>query len=210
MLPFSRDAFLDVFAAYNTALWPFALLLWAATLAAFVACVERRDAGVWTFGLLAVHWAWSALAYHAAWFTRINPAAWVFAALFLGEAGALLWYAVVHQRLRFVPDSSPARSRVGFALVAYGLLYPLIAVATGHSYPRVPTFGVPCPTTIVTIGFLMLVPKPPAAVIVVPMMWTAIGGSAAWLLGMTADLALFAAGVALLVHVSSRRLVGAR
>ena len=28
VMPFSVDAFLDVFAAYNTALWPFALLLW--------------------------------------------------------------------------------------------------------------------------------------------------------------------------------------
>jgi hypothetical protein len=210
MLPFSTDAFLDVFAAYNTALWPVALLLWAATVAAFVACIERRDVSRWTFALLAVHWAWSAVAYQAALFTRINPAAWLFAALFLFEAGSLVWYGVVHGRLRLVTGAGSMRLRVAYALVGYGLLYPLIATMTGHSYPRVPTFGVPCPTTIVTIGFLMLVDRPPVAVIAIPLIWTLVGGSAAWLLAMPADLALLVAGFAILVHASSRRLVVAR
>jgi hypothetical protein len=206
-MPFSVDAFLDVFAAYNSALWPFALLLWIATMAALVAGIERRDAGAWTFGLLAFQWAWSAIAYHIVFFTRINPAAWLFAVVFLAEAVALLWYGVVHERLQLTSDSGATRSRIAYAFVGYGLLYPLVVMMTGHSFPRMPTFGVPCPTTLVTIGFLMLVPKPPAAVIAVPLLWTAIAGTSAWLLRMPADLALLAAGGALLVHVASRRLM---
>jgi uncharacterized protein DUF6064 len=210
VMPFSVDAFLDVFAAYNTALWPFALLLWVATTAALVAVVERRDAGAWTFGLLAVHWAWSAIAYHIAFFTRINPAAWLFAAFFLAEAVLLLWFGVVQGRLQFASDSGSTRSRIAYAFIGYGLLYPLVVMLTGHSYPRMPAFGVPCPTTIVTIGFLMLVAQPPIAVVAVPLLWTAIAGTAAWLLRMPADLALLAAGFALLGHLSSRRLIATR
>ena len=41
-LPFSRDAFLDVFGVYNTLLWPMAAALWIATLLAFVACLRGR------------------------------------------------------------------------------------------------------------------------------------------------------------------------
>ncbi len=36
-LPFSHDAFLDVFGAYNTALWPAVVALWLATAAAVLA-----------------------------------------------------------------------------------------------------------------------------------------------------------------------------
>jgi hypothetical protein len=35
-MPFSRDAFLDVFAVYNHTWWPVALAVWMATLVAFV------------------------------------------------------------------------------------------------------------------------------------------------------------------------------
>jgi hypothetical protein len=62
----------------------------------------------------------------------------------------------------------------------------------------------------VTAGFLMLVPRPPALVMVVPIAWAAIGGSASVLLGMPADFALFVAGLALLVHIFARRRVVAR
>src|SRR6185436_7666098 len=98
-LPFSTEAFLDLFAIYNTSSWPIAVVLWAATAAAFVAHVTGRDQHRWICGVLAVHWAWAAIAYHAALFSRINPAAWLFAAVFLLEAGLLLGYGVARGRL---------------------------------------------------------------------------------------------------------------
>jgi hypothetical protein len=200
-LPFSREAFFDVLGAYNDAWWPVALVFWMATLIAFVIRLRDGRAGEWTFGLLAMQWAWAAIAYHAALFSEINPAAWAFAAMFLIQAGLLIWYGVVRQQLSFSGHGSTTRV-VGGALVAYGLLYPLIAlVGEGHSYPRVPTFGLPCPLTIVTAGFLVLVRgRIPPLISVVPVVWAAIGGSAAFLLGVPADLALPIAGFALAVR----------
>ena len=68
-LPFSRDQFLDVFAAYNTALWPAATILWLASLAGVVQLVRGRAHGVGLSALLAVHWAWSGVIYHARFFS---------------------------------------------------------------------------------------------------------------------------------------------
>jgi hypothetical protein len=61
---------------------------------------------------------------------------------------------------------------------------------------------VPCPTTILTIGFLLAVDRSlPRLVAVIPLLWAFIGGSAAFLFGVRADLMLLAAGVALAVDL---------
>jgi hypothetical protein len=196
-LPFSRDAFFEVLAAYNEAWWPVALGFWMATLTAFVIRLRDGRASEWTFGLLALQWAWSAIAYHAALFSAINPAAWVFAAMFLIQAALLIRYGVARRQLSF-SGHGPATQPVGYALIGYGLLYPAIVLLGDHAYPRIPTFGLPCPLTIVTAGFLLLVrDRLPSSVSVVPVMWAVIGGSAAFLLAVPADLALPVAGLAL-------------
>jgi uncharacterized protein DUF6064 len=204
-MPFSRDAFFDAFATYNHAFWPLALILWIATLVAFMAHPSERAGTGGVFGLLAILWAWSGLAYHAAIFSRINPAAWLFAALFVTEAVLLAWYSLAQRRLEFAKDPSIAVV-VGYGLIAYGLLYPLLALAGGHAYPRVPTFGVPCPTTLVTVGFLTLLRgRVPARLAVIPIGWAAIAASAAFLFGVYADLMLVVAGIVLALRTSSMR-----
>ena len=74
------------------------------------------------------------------------------------------------------------------------------------SYPRAPSFGVPCPTTILTAGLLLLLPRREARLVaVIPVIWAAIGGSAAFLLAIRADLALLLAGGFLLPYVHPDR-----
>lgn len=93
-LPFTRDEFFYVFAAYNQRLWPFALALWLLTAYALVVLTRARQVRPWFIpGLLAIQWAWAGLANHAAFFSRINPAAWVFSGLFLLQAGLLFFTA---------------------------------------------------------------------------------------------------------------------
>jgi hypothetical protein len=100
-LPFTHAEFLDVFAAYNAALWPFAAVLWLLTAWALVAWTRRgQRMSRWVAALLAAHWAWSAIAYHWAFFRDINPAAGLFAVLFLAQAALFAWFGVVRQKLR--------------------------------------------------------------------------------------------------------------
>ncbi|TIP90190.1 MAG: hypothetical protein E5X60_27685 [Mesorhizobium sp.] len=60
-----------------------------------------------------------------------------------------------------------------------------------------PVFGVtPCPVTIFTFGFFLLA-KPPVSgwVLAIPFIWSLIGGSAAFLLGVPQDWLLLVSGV---------------
>jgi uncharacterized membrane protein YphA (DoxX/SURF4 family) len=91
--------------------------------------------------------------------------------------------------------------------VVYGLLYPVINIFEGLQFPRMPTFGLPCPTTLLTVGLLMTVRRLPSALAVIPVGWSVVGGSAAVLFGVRADLALFV-GAAFLVGTLVFRGVG--
>lgn len=152
-LPFTRDQFLDVFAAYNDLLWPCVLTLWLLTASVVVRLVRTRYASQWSLNVLLVtHWAWAALAYHAAFFARINPAAWLFSGLFLVQAGLLAWHGVLHARLRFSGGRS-LRHVAAWVLVVYALVYQAIALVEGHALPRLPTFGVPHMPNTTVCGF---------------------------------------------------------
>jgi hypothetical protein len=86
-------------------------------------------------------------------------------------------------------------------LIIYALAYPFLALVEGNTLPRSPTFGVPCPTTILTIGLLMTAEPLPIAITIIPILWAFIGGSSAFLLGVRTDLVMLAAGVGLLTDV---------
>jgi hypothetical protein len=195
-LPFTTEQFFDLFVAYNQALWPAVVALWTASVIVALRLSARRPHDRWVSALLVAHWVWSAVAYHVAFFTRINPAAWLFAALFFGQAVLFFRVGVVQRRLSFAPWGS-AWAPLAWGLIAYSLAYPAINALDHRSLLRIPTFGLPCPTTIFTVGVLMLATPRCWSLSVVPVIWSAIGGSAAFLLGVRADVALPIAGIAL-------------
>jgi Family of unknown function (DUF6064) len=199
-LPFTHGQFLDVFAAYNHALWPFALLVWiSSVLVIGISYRSKVPRHRWLSGLLAVHWAWSALAYHAAFFAAINPLAWLFAVLFLIQTGLFVWKGLVRSELRFSTGWS-IWHLAGWSLLAYALAYPAFNWALGYRYPRIPTFGIPCPSMILTAGLLLMTTGKNRLLIIAPVLWSVIGGSAAFLLEIRADLPMIPAGVALVLY----------
>lgn len=196
MLPFTREQFFAVFAGYNEAVWPAQIALLAVALGAVVAVVRFPARGALAGAALAVLWGWMAVVYHAISFTRISPVGWAFAAIFLAGS-ALFARATLNGSLVF--DSPRGLDgAVGVAFVAYALLgYTMVGELAGHHYPAAPTFGVPCPTTIFTLGLLLLARRPrPRVVFVIPLLWSAIGSTAAFRLGVREDFGLLAAGVA--------------
>ncbi len=148
-----------------------------------------------------MHWSWAGVAYHWAYFRSINPAAALFGGLFVLEGALLAWFGVLRPRLRFT--SSQFRwGWLAWALICYAMLYPLIGLASGLAYPQLPTFGVPCPTTILTAAALLLAPpRSVRAVAVIPILWAGVGGSAAFVLGIRADLCLLLAGGTLILYI---------
>lgn len=200
-LPFTPDQFFEVFGSYNESLWPLAVALWIASFAALVYHLRGQSRQVFINVLLVTHWLWAAIGYHIAFFSRINPAAWLFGGLFLIQALLFAWHGVIGKRLNYGPGRSRRRA-LASGLIGYALVYPAINWLEGFSFPRIPTFGIPCPTTILTLGFLLTVNRPlPTVLVAIPVVWAFIGGSAAFLLGVHADLMLLAAGIIMLIDV---------
>jgi hypothetical protein len=133
-------------------------------------------------------------------FSRINPAAWLFALMFVAQAFAFLWFGVMRKQLVFDWGGGLRHILAGLFL-AYSFAYPGLVLLSGHVFPRGPAAAVPCPTTVFTAGLLLAATPPvPRLVLVIPIAWSLIGGSAALLLGMPPDLMLFAAAAALLLY----------
>ena len=201
-LPFTPDQFFSVFADYNEAFWFVVVALWFATIGALM--LVWRQPERWSSMLsvfLGTLWLWNAGAYHAFLFTRINPAAWIFSALFAVQA--VLFFRSSQQGRPVYLSSTGARQAIGLALAAYSLAYPFLTRALGHDYPATPTFGLPCPTTILTIGVLLTVRgRVPVTLSAVPIVWGFIGGSAAALLQVQTDYVLLAGGVLLFIAVA--------
>ncbi len=204
-LPFTSAQFLDVFRAYNLAVWPAQLVLVALALAALAAAARGgRRASVAASAILAALWAWLAIAYHLAFFARINPLAPAFAAASLAAAGIFAWLGVVRRRLAFAWPGG-ARGWAGALLAAFALAgYPVASRLAGHAFPATPTFGLPCPTTLFTVGMLAFLVAPyPRVPFVVPVAWCLVGAQAAVALAMPQDASLLAAaavGIALAIR----------
>jgi hypothetical protein len=203
-VPFTVEQFFDVFARYNTTLWAAPVVLNALALAVIYLVYRARPRdGQWIGGLLALMWVWMAAAYHFAYFTAINPAAWVFGTAFLLSAGWLAWVSIGQSRLEFGVRRG-FLVWAGAALVAFALVvYPALGYAVGHRYPAVPTFGLPCPTTIFTIGVLLMAKPPvPRSLFIMPIVWAGIGSTAAFSLAVYQDLGLLIAGLVALIAIT--------
>lgn len=193
-MPFTTAQFFAIFRAYNEAVWPFQIVLAALGLAAIGLLFLRRPAsGRLISAILAGLWAWMAIAYHFVFFSRINPAAWAFGALFLVQAVLFLWMG---RRLRFDVIAG-ARSWIGGLLLLYAMvIYPLLGALLGQAYLESPTFGLPCPTTILTFGLLLFLVEPfPRLLLAVPILWAGVSSLAAFRLGVPQDLGLLVAGL---------------
>ncbi len=198
MLPFTADQFFDLFVTYNRAIWPAQIFAYGLAAIAIAAILVRSAAGSRiAFSVLGLLWLWNGFAYHLTYFTRINTAAYVFAALFVLQGILLSTFAATAAKSAPSTWQGPW-APVGLALIAYAtVFYGLLGSALGHGWPRAPVFGVaPCPTVIFTIGIAMVsTPILPGWLLAIPLLWAAIGSTAAILLSVEEDLGLLAAAV---------------
>lgn len=196
-IPFTVEQFLEVFGAYNTAIWPAQYLAYAIGTAIIWLAVSRiRGAGGGSFSLLALLWGFTGVAYQLVYFAQINAAARIFGILFILQALVLLGAQWVERpRLRVRVD---LYGIVGVVFVLYAMVsYPLVGRAFGHGFPEGPVFGLtPCPLTIFTFGVLLWTdPSLPKWVPIIPFIWSLIGSTAAFSLGIPEDYGLLVAGL---------------
>jgi len=211
--PFTVEQFFHVMRDYNVTVWPMQVVLYAVALVAIVVAVRGTTPGAARAVsiILLLLWLWVGAVYHFMFFRTINPGATMFAALFVVQAALFGWFGVWRTQLTFCPRSD-WRGVIGGLLVLYALvLYPLVGYAVGQRYPEMPTFGLPCPTTIFTIGLLFWAEPPmPKLLLVIPILWAALGAPAAFQFGVREDIGLIVAGllaIVLLVHRTTQRAV---
>jgi hypothetical protein len=195
-----RDEFLGVFTAYNQALWPAGDAL---SLAAFGAvCLvlfpgPARDRAA--CAILAGLWFWTGLVYSFGYLSRLTPLGYLFGSLFLVQSVLLVHMGVLRHDVRFWMHSG-SRHLAGILLIFYALVaYPALATLLGHGHPMAPSFGVPTPVTLFTLGMLLLTRAPwPRLLFAIPLFWTLIGTWLALELRLREDLALVIAAALVL------------
>lgn len=197
-VPFSRDEFFAVFVSYNDAVWPAQIILIAiAVMIVAAACFSPRAR--WPVLALAGLWIWMGVVYHIGFFSRINSAAFLFGALFILQ-GVIMGAQTLTGSLRFAVPRDPTSVVTGALLLVYALIgYPVLAAVSGQLYPAVPTFGLPCPTTIFTLGMLTWSPSRVRHVMIIPVLWAVVGTSAAAQLGVVEDWGLPVAAIAVIL-----------
>lgn len=102
-----------------------------------------------------------------------------------------VWLTVTRDPLRFRPRAD-VRGIAGLAIIAYAMVgYPVVSYLLGHRYPATPTFGVPCPTTMFTLGLLLWSSEKSARLAsIVPLLWAIVATWAAVRLGVWEDFGL--------------------
>ena len=194
-LPFTREEFFGVFSLYNGTIWPTQVGLYAiAVVGALLAFQRSERSSRAALVVLAVLWLWMGVVYHGAFLLLINPLAPLFAAAFIAQGLLFAYFA----SRRKPPVIAPTRSVIGWAggaLILIGLVfYPAASALAGHHYPAQPTFGLPCPTTIFTLGMLLWAADSlPRNVFAIPLFWTIVGSIAAKQLGVPEDFLLIVA-----------------
>ena len=196
-LPFTVEQFLDVFGIYNQAVWPMQIFLYVFALIAIVLAIKKfNNSGRIISIILALFWLWMGIVYHLVYFTAINKAAYFFGILFIIQGLIFLYAGGINSKLSFKYHTH-IYSIFGSIFIIYALIiYPILGHQLGHVYPRTPTFGLPCPTTIFTFGLLLWTDKRiQKYVIIIPLLWSIIGFGAALGMGIYQDYGLLVAGI---------------
>jgi hypothetical protein len=136
------------------------------------------------------------IVYHLIFFTKINTAAYFFGAFFILQGIMFTGCGLIRKKISFGYTKS-FNNYIGIIFFLYALIvYPILGHNLGHAYPYSPTFGLPCPTTIFTFGILLFANKKmPWHLLIIPLLWSIIGFTAALTLTINEDIGLLAAGV---------------
>jgi hypothetical protein len=202
-LPFTREAFLAMFGAYNQAIWPLQVVAYVLAITSVALAIRpARASDRLIAAILAIYWLWIGSVFFLGYQRLLDPSPISTLATlgFLLQGVLWLWFGVVRRELTFKARLSPL-GIVGGALIVYAAVgYPVFAYLDGHIFPASPGFGlgtVPCPTTIFTFGLLLWTnARVPKWLLVVPTLWAVMGGISAPLnYGIYEDVGLLVAGV---------------
>ena len=195
--PFTTEQFFSVFEKYNRAIFPVQIILFLLVVFALIAIgskIKQKDKFV--SGILGFLWLWIGIAYHISFFSGINKVAFGFGVLFILQGLFFLWEGVLLYNLKFVFKGS-IQAYLGYFFILYGLIvYPIVGYLIEQNLSRTISIGLPCPTIILTFGFLLLSDKKFSKyLLIIPSLWAVIGISAVIKLGVYQDSMMLIAAI---------------
>ena len=210
-IPFTIDQFFEIIREYNTSIFPMQIILNLLALVSIIlAIIKSNYTNKFISITLGFSWLWMGIVYHFIFFTKINPAAFVFAIFFVLQGIIFIYYGAVKNRISF-GFRKDWIGMVGLLFIIYALLiYPVLGILLGHTYPDNPTFGLPCPTTIFTFGILLwTMKKVPIYFVIIPFLWSIIGLSAAINIRVYEDFGLIVAGITatILLLIKNKKMI---
>ena len=197
-IPFSEEQFLNVLSSFNNEFIIGSVLLFIGALLIvyllFAKSYSRKLANLVILLFTAFLWLWTGIFYHLVYFTSINKAAFGFGALFIIQAGLLVFVAL-KKKADFTFRNN-LYSITGLIFIFFALiLYPLLGLLFGQVYPAIPLFPLPCPLMIFTFGLLLIAKNTPKYLLIIPFIWAIIGTSAAFAFSIYQDISLIIAAI---------------
>jgi len=175
---FSQTVYYRQFELYNQLVWPLHIL---AIIFALITIYALWKKPVWGGRLVAlilvVSWLWVAWAFLYQRFYQIHVVADWYAFGFVLQAGLIIWYGLIKNRLTLFVRSQ-LKIKIGSALlfVAYAV-YPFIAYINGRSWVQFEMFALaPDPTVLASLGILLFY-KVPIVLYVIPIVWALLSAS---------------------------------
>ena len=196
-IPFTIKEFLEVFKNYNQSVFPIQIIFYLLVFyGLYLLFKNHKHKNIFLNSLIAFLWLWIGIVYQLIFFTTINKAAYAFGILFIIQ-GFMFAYFGAYKNLVSFKFSNSVSVITGIIFIVYALIiYPILGYLLGHQYPYSPTFGLPCPTVIFTFGLLLFTDdKIPVYLLIIPLLWSLIGFSAAVNLSVYEDFGLLIAGL---------------
>jgi hypothetical protein len=195
--PFTTSQFFKVFETYNTSVFPLQVIIILFFLAALWFLHSKKPIRSHLMGgFLAFLWLWTGVVYHVVFFTSINKAAYGFGFLFILQGLFFIVEVLIRNKLIFRIERN-WQSYLGYFFIVFGLLiYPVISLLQTGAWSKTISLGLPCPSTILSFGILMLTGRRFSKyLLIIPSLWAVIGTSAAINFGIYQDYAMLAAAV---------------
>ena len=113
---------------------------------------------------------------------------------------------ILRKKLEYSFETKPWKI-IGYIFILFGLfIYPIISYLLEGSFQNTISLGLPCPTTILTFGFLMLTEnKFPKYLLIIPTIWAIIGTSAAINFGVYQDYFMLISAIMANIYLIKRK-----
>ncbi|HSR18056.1 MAG TPA: DUF6064 family protein [Ignavibacteriaceae bacterium] len=195
-LPFTADQFLEIFKSYNESIFPIQIIFYLIAAIALFLLFSSTDKSRIISLILSFFWLWIGIVYNIIFFSKINKAAYLFGSLFIMQGIIFFIYGIVSNKL-ILRYNKNILNKTGIIFISYALIvYPVLGYFLGRPYPYSITIGLPCPTTIFTFGILLFSEKKiPFAALIIPLLWSIMGFTAALNFSVYEDFGLILSGL---------------